>query len=101
MTRSLSERWPRNPSESTVRAATVHESLGLSVQTAAASNDQIDAENRPTGLRLLAPDQLGERAHGLNSDLPGRDGGHGPWGFDELGRGRVGVADDSEIARDF
>jgi hypothetical protein len=49
---------------------------------------------------FLASNQLGNRLHGLDADLSGRNGDHRQRRLDERGGGGIGVAGDRQLSGD-
>ena len=64
------------------------------------ANHKLDVEDFAAGAEFLSTYELGERLHGLDSDLPGGNGDHRQRGRDERGGRRIRVARDRQICGD-
>ena len=70
------------------------------VRPAARAHHELDIEDFATGAEFLSTYELGERLHGLDSDLPSRNRDHRQRRLDERGRWRIRVAGDRQIGGD-
>ena len=70
------------------------------VRPAALAHHELYIEDFATGAEFLSTYELGERLHGLDSDLPSRNRDHRQRRLDERGGWRIGVAGDRQIGGD-
>jgi hypothetical protein len=70
------------------------------VRPTARAHHELDIEDSATGAEFLSTYELGERLHGLDSELPSRNRDHRQRRLDERGGRRIRVAGDRQICGD-
>lgn len=73
---------------------------GRLVRPTALAHYELDIEDFATCAEFLSTYELGERLHGLDSDLPSRNRDHRQRRLDERGGRRIRVAGDRQICGD-